>query len=258
MKNIYDKHIRVTDEVKKNIEGMKVVLPANYTKIYSEIANRYHIELQPDQLLTYEMLDEKMVHYIVTLCNCTDNALDAMETQNLSKLQEVIEETQRLRVNIEELTRVIYEDSLTKSYNRKWLEDHLLERDKTVMVTKGVLAVIDLNKFKAINDTYGHVIGDKVLIHVAAKLKEMGGDVIRYGGDEFIVVFDSHITLNEARHKIESMIKGCEKKSFAVEGDTFKISFSYGLAFFEKGSELNNVLNQADKAMYEFKKRDAH
>lgn len=254
MKKIYEKHIRVTDEVKKNIEDMRVVLPANYSKLYREIASKHALELQPDELLTYEMLDDKMVQYIVTLCHCTDNALQAMETQNLSKLQEVIEETNRLRINIEELTKVIYEDSLTKSYNRKWLEDHLLDSEKKSTISKGTLVVIDLNKFKAINDTYGHVIGDKVLVHVATKLRETGGQVVRYGGDEFIVIFNTAETFHSVDTKITKMIQGCEKKSFVVDGDSFKVSFSYGIAEFEKNSEFNHILNLADKAMYEYKK----
>lgn len=254
MKNIYDKHICVTDEVKKNIEDMKVVLPANYSKLYSEAADKHALELKPEELLTSEMLDEKMVQHIVTLCSCTDNALDAMETNNHSKLQKVIEETHKLRIDIEELTKVIYEDSLTKSYNRKWLEDQLLDKEKIKTIKNGILALVDLNKFKSINDTYGHVIGDKVLIHVATKLKETGGNVVRYGGDEFIVEFDAHETIESVKKKIATMVQGCEKKSFVVEGDSFKVSFSYGIASFENGSEFNHVLNEADKAMYEYKK----
>ncbi|MDD2829159.1 MAG: GGDEF domain-containing protein [Sulfuricurvum sp.] len=253
MKNLYDKHIQVTEEIKKRIGTMKVVLPASYGKLYSHIAQHYALELHPEELLTSEMLDEKMVHHIVTLSNCADNALEAMETQDIAKLQEVIKETQKLKIDMAELTKIIYEDSLTKSYNRKWLEDTFLNNDKLLMRQRGVIAIIDLNKFKIINDNYGHIVGDKVLMHVAKRLQETGGKVVRYGGDEFIVVFDTDENIVDVNTTIELIIDDCENKSFMVEGESFKISFSYGIAEFEVGSEFHLVLNAADKAMYRYK-----
>lgn len=253
MKALYEKHIQVTEEIKSRIGKMKVVLPASYGKLYSDIAQRHALDLQPEELLTSEMLDEKMVHHIVTLSSVTHNALEAMETQNMAMLKEIIIETQKLRIEMEELTKIIYEDSLTKSYNRKWLEDTYLDKDKVMMRHRGVIVIIDLNKFKLINDSYGHVVGDKVLMHVAKKLHESGGKVVRYGGDEFIVVFDSGEDIKTANQHIDTLIKGCEQKSFTFEGQIFKISFSYGLASFDVGSEFHLVLNAADKAMYRYK-----
>lgn len=125
-----------------------------------------------------------------------------------------------------------------------------MEANKLSLRDSGTIVIIDLNHFKTINDTYGHIIGDKVLVHVTLKLKESGGRVVRYGGDEFLVIFDISITEEQIRGKIENVLNYFQKVHFKVETNNFKISFAYGLAQFDQGSILNDVLDTADKAMY--------
>jgi len=251
MTNSHEEHIAITADIKKEIESLKVVFPAQYGKLYAELAKKYQLELKPDELLNPEILNEQMLRHIVTLSECTDSAIEAIETQNTAQLQAVLAEAKKLREETNELRKMVYIDNLTHAYNRKWFDDSILDKDGVSMIKDGVLAVIDLNKFKHINDTYGHTIGDKVLIHIAHKLKTTGGKVIRYGGDEFIVLFDSDE--KDAKIKMESALSYFQKTHFKVETHSFKACFAYGMASFTKGSIRSAIIDQADSAMYNHK-----
>lgn len=113
--------------------------------------------------------------------------------------------------------------------------------------------MVDLNKFKQINDNFGHVVGDKVLIHIAFKLKETGGRVVRYGGDEFIIIFDAKISKDEITKKMRTILDYCHNVHFKVEQKEFKINFAYGMAPFSQGSNIDTIIEAADKSMYENK-----
>lgn len=249
----YKKHVLITENVKKKIEGVEVVFPSLYGKFYTEASRSLNVDLSADELLDSEMLNEKVVHHIITLMSCTEKAIEGIENEDKKILQTVLAETKALRDEIHELQKIIYEDTLTKCYNRKWFEDMYLEKDISTLRTNGTIAIIDLNKFKYINDTYGHVVGDKVLLHIASKLKETGGKVIRYGGDEFLVIFDEVESASNIVKSFDDMIINCSKKSFKVEKESFKVSFAYGIAVFEKGNSLNTIIDIADKAMYRHK-----
>lgn len=173
---------------------VKSRFPSEYNRIYSEKARSHHVELKPNQIVTSEMLDEKMVRHLITLSKCTDDAIDAIEHEDKQTLKTLLLQTKALQEEIHELQKIVYEDSLTKSYNRKWFEDTICDSDRISIRESGTLVMADLNKFKQINDTYGHVVGDKVLIHIAFKLKESGGRVVRYGGDEFMIIFDAKVS----------------------------------------------------------------
>jgi len=254
MKDLYKEHIQITENIKKQIEPLKVVFPSYYGRLYSEAARELHIDLKPDELLDSEMLNEKVVHHVITLSSCAEQAIAAMESEDKKTLLAVLAETKALRDEIHELQQIVYEDALTKCYNRKWFEDFCLNSDKRTMRGEGTLAIVDLNKFKEINDTFGHVVGDRVLIHVSKKLQESGGKVVRYGGDEFIVVFNANETPSKIQEKIESMLHNCNKTSFKVDNKSFKVSFAFGITPFKKGYDLNAIVDAADKAMYRHKR----
>jgi len=249
-------HMQITEVVKTKIAPLKIVFPSHYARIYSQEAAKNDIELHPDELLNSEMLSEKVVHHVISLTSCAERAITAIENEDAKTLKEVLEETQQLRNELDELRKVVYEDALTKSYTRKWFEDIYLSSDKSTLNQGGALVLVDLNKFKMINDTYGHVVGDKVLSYVADKLKESGGNVVRFGGDEFLVIFDSKIPLSLIKKRFVAIIQRFDQISFKIETGNFKIGFSYGITSFEKGSSLSQVVDTADKEMYRHKRGD--
>ncbi|MBO7402688.1 MAG: sensor domain-containing diguanylate cyclase [Lachnospiraceae bacterium] len=148
---------------------------------------------------------------------------------------------------ISEFETAIYIDSLSRIRNRKFLDEKLIyEPCKAV-----VMADIDL--FKEVNDTAGHQCGDEAIRKVAQILDRSvrkGDVVIRYGGDEFMMVFFD-ISRESLEKKLSKFRTELEKISFESNKDV-KITMSFGAAY---GTGLvNNLIKTADKALYESKK----
>ena len=252
MKDSYKLNIEITKKVKQIIDKHKVVFPAYYGKVYMNVAQKYNIELSAQELLHKEMLDEKVVRHIISLAEYTDEAIDAIETKNKEKLNCILEETKKLRDEIEELQELVYEDSLTKCHNRKWFEDKFMNNDQVSFSKDGIMVFIDLNRLKRINDDYGHVVGDKVIKYLSLKLKEISPDIARFGGDEFIMIFDDYDE-EVIEEKMSEAYTFFKKTKFRADDVEFRATFAYGLCSFKKGDLLSDVMDKADKKMYRFK-----
>ena len=120
--------------------------------------------------------------------------------RNLQALQRV-DQLKTSAESLEERTRRLEEsnkrDPLTNLFNRTYLDSYLKDAFQTTRKTDAPLSVAfaDLDKFKSVNDTYGHAMGDQILVTTANILKAnvRGADVVaRYGGEEFILVFPAH------------------------------------------------------------------
>ena len=116
--------------------------------------------------------------------------------------------------------------------------------------------MLDVNGFKSINDTYGHLTGDEALVTISRILElavKEYGTAIRYAGDEFILLINS--TDNTiANVCFDRMKEGCE--SFNAASDTYRLSISYGYEIFRPEDEtLDDFMNRIDKKMYEDKER---
>ena len=253
MKKDYDKHAVITQLTKHAISLKEVVLPVDYGKVYRQFSDEMNVELLPEELLSHEMLDEKVVRHVITLSQCTQEALEAMQTRNETKLHKIMNETEQLRCEVEALQKLIYTDTLTQCYNRKWFEDHCLNTHHDSFSHSGTLVMVDLNRFKRINDEYGHSVGDRVLVFMAKKLKEMTPAVVRYGGDEFLLTFNESLLQEEIGRKMAHLLEGIEQATFKVGEIQFKISFAYGICAYSPHSTFIDVLDNADKAMYRFK-----
>ncbi|MCT4631179.1 MAG: sensor domain-containing diguanylate cyclase [Firmicutes bacterium] len=140
-------------------------------------------------------------------------------------------------------------DDLTGLFNRKYIENYL-----NLLIKKGKensfqIAFIDIDEFKLINDSFGHLVGDEVLIKVSEILtKFLSKDKIgRYGGDEFLVVSQRKysefiIDINNVTREIEKMI---------VKDLVYGISTSIGVAFGDKSmGDVESIIRNADRAMY--------
>jgi diguanylate cyclase (GGDEF)-like protein len=254
------KYKYISDETKNRIGTMDVVLPSVYSAVFADVATKEHIDLEREERLASEMLDEKINQFsllnektsshVNRLSMSASKAVDAMEARNQSLLEEVLAETRALRAEVDALKSAVYEDPLTKVHNRKWFNDNYLTDENKLFKRSGVLALIDLNYFKDINDMLGHVSGDKVLVFIAGQLKRAGAQVVRYGGDEFVLFFDDETQTKEAHKKLHIIRELVMKKTLKVQDHNFKTSFSYGTVVFNEGDLLERVIDAADKAMY--------
>lgn len=154
-------------------------------------------------------------------------------------------------------------DTLTGLHNRRKLETHLTSRlaahmrerrehDQDAHAGPGAgeyLAVLDLDKFKRINDTYGHLIGDEVLLTFAnilrASLRENDRS-FRYGGEEFIVVLNE-VGPEEALAVLERLRVNVERHVFPQVG---QVTVSIGYTRIERQDLPTRIIEEADKALY--------
>ncbi|MEA3331818.1 MAG: GGDEF domain-containing protein [Campylobacterota bacterium] len=109
------------------------------------------------------------------------------------------------------------------------------------------------NHFKQVNDTYGHIVGDKVLLFIANQLKTMREHVVRYGGDEFIIIFSKNITKKTALRKLNELREGVVHKKLKSKDLSFRVSFSFGVCEFKENDNLTSTVELADKNMYDDK-----
>lgn len=149
-------------------------------------------------------------------------------------------------------------DSLTGLFNRRVLEQMLdLEQRKREAVPLSLL-LIDLDNFKAINDTYGHPAGDAILQSAARTLRDSARDadlVVRYGGEEFAVMLPS-ASASVALEVGERLRKCIENKTVEYNGNLVRVTASLGIAH-RSGKDsfpVKEIMSLADQALYQAKK----
>ncbi|MDP1525177.1 MAG: EAL domain-containing protein [Rhodocyclaceae bacterium] len=156
------------------------------------------------------------------------------------------------------MLRLAYHDALTGLPNRFSLRERmeqviaLAKRDRS----RFALMLIDLDHFKQINDSLGHLVGDQLLIEVGKRLTESVREsdiVARLGGDEFVVVLNAQETPDTARHLAEK-ITDVLSTPFQIANNELRTSPSIGICLFpDDADELDELLKHADVAMYQAK-----
>lgn len=157
------------------------------------------------------------------------------------------------------LQYIAHYDALTGLPNRVLLYDRMLQAMAQASRNRTIVAVVylDLDGFKAINDLYGHDIGDTLLSILASRMKQTlrNGDTIsRLGGDEFVAVF---LNLKDHEECVPMLIRllSVTSQSVVIDNIVMNVSASLGVSFFEEGNNLDpdQLLRQADQAMYQAK-----
>ena len=253
----------ISNETKDSINQMPIVTPSIYASIFSEYAAVHNVDVDNEENLAQDLLQvqcstltkmqEETVKSADNLSNSTQKAITAIKDKDESSLNEVLKETEALKAEIEKLKESVYKDELTNVHNRKWLNDTYLTPDTTKLKEAGTLAIIDLNYFKIINDTHGHIVGDKVLIFIANELKKSGYSVVRYGGDEFILIFPQDINQKRAYSILNKMREVIIAKKLKAKNSIFRTSFSIGIQEYAVNADLAQTIESADKNMYEDK-----
>lgn len=148
-------------------------------------------------------------------------------------------------------------DPLTGLPNRAaWSERLVIEHARSQQVSTGLLlAILDLDHFKSINDTYGHQAGDKVLKIIANVLRKgLRGDdfIARFGGEEFALLMPGSDLAGGTR-LLERLRAAVEQCPFHFKGERVTITMSAGVALFKPGENASQVLKRADQALYRAK-----
>jgi len=152
-------------------------------------------------------------------------------------------------------------DGLTQVHNRRYFNEVYLAEFSDLKKNSSVcVSMMDIDNFKKVNDTYGHLVGDAVLKTVAAIIKNTicASDsddylVARYGGEEFVILF-RNTDLEFAMTMLEVVRKNVESASVDDEGQKVKFTLSFGVAAYPKTStDVKQLLRDADNALYKAK-----
>lgn len=171
--------------------------------------------------------------------------------------------TKRFEQSNERLKHLATHDMLTGLPNRAYLYEYAPSFLNSENIKKHqnldtlcAIYVIDLDKFKDINDTMGHLVGDELLKAISKRLcnlKEKNSQVMRYGGDEFVVWCDD-LNENDAISLAEDIVLLC-RQPIKVNNYVFETSVSVGVSYYPaSGQQLDELLKNADIAMYQAKK----
>lgn len=176
--------------------------------------------------------------------------------RNLAKTARLKKYLLKLKDAERTLRKSAFLDPLTGLANRLLLMDRfeVAMRHARRNHKKFAVLMLDLNKFKAINDTYGHAAGDQVLVTVAQRLVSIvreSDTVARLGGDEFALIVESiaeRAQLEALGHKLVDVVS---QNMVLDSGETVAVGTSVGFAWYPKdGDNLHDVLEVADQAMY--------
>jgi diguanylate cyclase len=204
-----------------------------------------------------QLRDDEMKELVDSLLSETKNALDSQ-----SALADLMEASNKviatLTEQLKDKTWQANVDDLTQLYNRRFMKQRfheLVEENSGQGRDSLSMAIFDLDRFKTINDTWGHAVGDKVLVITSKIIKSFAGErhlACRYGGEEFVILF---VGLGE--EEVENITEGVRKKleetQITIRGENIPVTISAGISFYVAGEDEIAFVTRADKALYEAK-----
>ena len=217
---------------------------------YSEQISRADNMGQLNQILEDVLRDTRQVQ---------GDALQARDKM-VAAQQEVQDAEARihgLEAKLQHMSELVREDQLTGSLNRRGLDD-VFERETARSDRRGTplcIAMLDLDDFKRLNDTYGHLAGDAALKHLVKIVKDTlrSMDVIaRFGGEEFLILLPE-TTVESAAATMTRLQRELTKHYFLHENDKVLITFSAGVALRSPNESQAALVKRADQAMYQAK-----
>ncbi|MBM7661554.1 diguanylate cyclase (GGDEF)-like protein [Bacillus mesophilus] len=161
------------------------------------------------------------------------------------------------------LERLLIKDDLTGLYNRQFAQSYL-ENDQNPKHEIFSLLYMDVDRFKLINDSYGHETGDQLVLKIAERITEMlhqNGIACRMGGDEFLVIIpkNDHKSIDDYLHEVESFaeeLSDAISQPILVNGEELQVHVSIGISIYPlHAKDMETLLKNADMAMYKAKEK---
>ncbi len=191
----------------------------------------------------------------INLESLTDKFSDIQNhmSDEVNKANNIISQLTKQVKTLEETSKV---DPLTKAFNRRALNDYLNTIcSKQHLKYELHLLMIDIDDFKKINDRYGHLAGDKILIFITNILKKTlrdGDKTFRYGGEEFIIILN-RINKEQCVQIASRILKLISENKLIYKGETINVTISMGTTKLKNTDTPDTLISRADKALYKAK-----
>ncbi len=190
-------------------------------------------------------------------------------TREMREFTQTLEEEVRNRTRVieeqkEELEKISITDQLTGLYNRRNFDERI-ERDFSLAIRNDLyigLGIIDVDNFKQVNDTHGHLFGDSILQGISGTLSSVfrrrTEGLFRYGGDEFMILFlDRKDSRNDFIDLAESLRAQVEKQEYTIEEGMKDVGVTVSIGLFfsrvDKDARYQDIINAADSILYRVK-----
>ena len=225
-----------------------------YQSFYCQLQNMM-LGLIPDEIRQTPDAFAELAQFIVKITSLDMSlAIDAYHAARVHDLEDSIT---LCRAESETLRRSLRFDTVTRVHSRAYVVQALAERLKIAQESNEPLCVVmaDLDHFKEINDTHGHLVGDQVLHDVATRMVTgaRSSDIVgRYGGEEFLIIFED-ATLDVARDLAERIRIRVLADPFIEDAQKLFVTVSLGVAEARPEESAESLIERADQAMYESK-----
>jgi len=212
-----------------------------------------------NSILSIPIKYDKDILGVISIERLEESVFSEKDVQFLELLTDTIGSILTWKNEYKKMYKSAIHDGLTDLLNHKAYKERLNEELSRAKRFKQslVLLILDLDKFKRINDTYGHLYGDYVLTEVSAILKDSVRNIdicARYGGEEFAIVL-VNTDVENARPVAERIIEKVSEFHFNKDGIEENMTISAGMSEYPKHSiEMKELIAHADLAMYEIKK----
>ncbi len=221
---------------------------------FSEEMNLHLQELE--ETMRLESLED-MVKSLVSLSKGMRKTIDAMKQELANAKRELnasMEQLNEIKKELDFYREISSIDELTGLLNRRALDAELNREIERSFRYGSIFSVtiIDIDHFKSINDTYGHIVGDKVLASLAKILRSKSRKVdivARYGGEEFCIVYPDTSAEN-AFEAVEKARETVANHKFMLKGTRIPVTFSAGVTQAAPDDTVEELLSRADKALY--------
>jgi diguanylate cyclase (GGDEF)-like protein len=203
-------------------------------------------------------------NYSIRVTVATDDEIGVL-AKNFNTMVDRLEEQimnldQKVKEKTEKLKQLAITDSLTGLYNRRYFSEMALEIFELEKRESDTLSIImlDIDKFKRVNDTYGHQAGDEVIVQIAVILEHMKREsdiVCRYGGEEFVLLLPktsgegAYVVAERIREEVAETIIDFQKEKQI----SFTVSLGVSEVIYEKDNHIEAVIKRADDALYKAK-----
>lgn len=190
--------------------------------------------------------DQEFVGYIITFKDMTAKK---------EREQKILDSNHKYKKVLEELHYLVNCDQLTGLLNRGSFYRKLKQLEYKYKQTQEDFAIMfgDLNGFKFVNDTYGHDLGDLLLVETAKRLKECLNEedfVYRIGGDEFVIIYTKNPSTEKLKKRYHQ-IKSTFQKQFQLEKNSISVGISLGTAVYSQNEKnIDQMIKVADQMMY--------
>ncbi|EPY10782.1 putative bifunctional diguanylate cyclase/phosphodiesterase [Paenibacillus alvei] len=224
-----------------------------------------HHKLLKDKTVKWPCIRIGEIRLLAINFRAMSDRLTEVFKEMLRMNEKLLDQTKMLELSEEKLQHIAYYDTLTQLPNRHYFTmnvERALE-DADNKVSSLALMFIDIDRFKHINDSLGHNVGDMLLVQVAQRLSDclskLSGRHLssRYGGDEFIIMLE-----DSSREEVSAVAKRILQRlreSFLVQAHELFVSASIGVSLYpDNGYVYTDLLKQADTAMYTAKDRGGH